>query len=79
MTDDLTEFLCRPSDVINGLIAAGFRIVGLWEPQYEVDQNLPCIFRAPNPWFVKAIYSRVPQYMIVKAVAEEYEVENHRV
>jgi SAM-dependent methyltransferase len=67
LADGLTEFICRPGDLVNTLLDAGFEIRGLWEPEYSGDLDAPCVFKRPDSWFAQYFYPRVPQYLIVKA------------
>lgn len=66
----LLEYVCRPSDLVNGLITHGFRIDGVWEPRTLNSEDAPCIYKNPDAWFVKSFYPRIPQYLIIKATCE---------
>lgn len=63
----LTEYICRPSDVINALIGHGFQIDGVWEPRADDREDVPCRYRDPEPWFVHVLCPRIPQYLIIKS------------
>lgn len=67
LATDLTEYICHPSEVINMLIKNGFQIEGLWEPRSDNQEQSPCRYRDPEPWFTTVLCQRIPQYLIIKS------------
>lgn len=62
-----SEYICRPSDLINMLIRNSFRIEGTWEPQATNQEIAPCKYRAPDPWITGVLRQRVPPNLIIKS------------
>ena len=67
MSDSLCEYVCRPSDVVNSMVAHGFNVRQIVEPLVD-NVNAPCRFVGAGQWFTDEFCRRVPQYLIVKAV-----------
>jgi len=66
LSRSLPEYLWRPSDVVNSLVAHGFRLDGIWEPQAD-DSSAPCRFRSVSDWLRETILRDVPQNLIFRA------------
>jgi 2-polyprenyl-3-methyl-5-hydroxy-6-metoxy-1,4-benzoquinol methylase len=67
LATDLSEYICRPSDVITSMIKFGFQITGVYEPPADISEKAPCRYRSPEPWFINVLCQRIPQNLIVKS------------
>jgi 2-polyprenyl-3-methyl-5-hydroxy-6-metoxy-1,4-benzoquinol methylase len=62
-----SEYVYRPSDLINSMIKYGFQIKGVHEPPVQMLDKAPCTYRNPEPWFIDVQSRRIPQNLIVES------------
>ena len=71
LSTGFSEYICRPSDLVNMLIRNGFRIEGMWEPQANNQAIAPCRYSSPDLWVTGVLRQCIPPNLIIKSTFDE--------